>query len=59
MLPDPLAAQLPPPAPVHVHVAPVISVGRVSVTVAPFAMLGPAFDTTIVYVMAAPRIAVP
>jgi hypothetical protein len=58
MLPDPLAVQLPPPAPTQVHVAPVISAGTVSVTVAPFARLGPAFDTTIVYVMGCPVTAV-
>jgi hypothetical protein len=58
MLPDPLAAQLPPPAPRHVQVTPVIVAGTVSATVAPFAALGPAFDATIVYAMERPGTAV-
>src|SRR5260370_828273 len=58
MLPDPLAAQVPPPAPTHLQVAPVMAAGSVSATVAPVAVLGPAFDATIVYVMGEPGIAV-
>src|SRR5438034_1381373 len=54
MLPEPLAAQLPPPAPRQVQAAPVIAAGSVSATVAPVALLGPAFDATIVYVMGVP-----
>src|SRR6266446_1682806 len=54
MFPDPLAAQVPPPAPRHVQVALVMAAGTVSATVAPFATLGPAFDATIVYVMDVP-----
>ena len=40
MLPDPLAAQVPPPAPTQVQVAPVSEAGKVSVTVAPVASIG-------------------
>jgi hypothetical protein len=58
MWPDPLAVQLPPPAPTQIQVTPVIAAGTVSDTVAPSATLGPAFDTTMVYVMEDPRIAV-
>src|SRR5512139_3384600 len=58
MFPDPLAVQLPPPAPAQVQPTPVIVAGTVSVTVAPLAALGPAFDATTVYVMACPGIAV-
>jgi hypothetical protein len=58
MLPEPLAVQVPPPAPTHVQLAPVIVAGRVSVTVAPVTALGPAFDATIVYVTDAPGTAV-
>ena len=48
MLPEPEAVHVPPPAPTHVHVAPVSDAGSVSVTVAPVTALGPAFDATIV-----------
>ena len=48
MLPLPDAGQVPPPAPTHVHVAPVSAAGSVSATVAPVTALGPAFDATIV-----------
>jgi hypothetical protein len=46
MLPDPLAVQVPPPAPTHVQVA-VSAAGNVSLTVAPETLLGPAFDAVI------------
>src|SRR5882672_827186 len=58
MLPEPLAAQVPPPAPTQVQLAPVIATGSVSVTVAPVTALGPAFEATIVYVTDAPGTAV-
>jgi hypothetical protein len=48
MFPDPLAVQVPPPAPLHVQVAPVMAAGTVSVTVAPVTALGPEFEATIV-----------
>src|SRR2546427_751326 len=54
MFPAPLPAHVPPPAPTHVHVAPVIAAGNVSVTIAPLAAFGPAFDATIVYVTDVP-----
>src|SRR5437764_1415929 len=54
MFPVPLAAQFP----TQVQLAPVMVDGTVSVTVAPVTALGPAFDTTIVYVMGAPGTAV-
>ena len=41
MSPLPDAGHAPPPVPVHVHVTPVSVVGKVSVTVAPLASLGP------------------
>src|SRR5437773_177024 len=47
MLPDPFAMQLPPPAPTLPPLPPSAAAGTVSVTVAPFAALGPAFDATI------------
>src|SRR3954469_17462350 len=43
MLPAPEAVQVPPPAPTHVQVQ-VNDAGKVSATVAPEAVLGPAFD---------------
>ncbi len=49
MLPVPLAAlHVEPALAVHVHVAFVRSAGSVSVTVAPTAASGPAFDTSMV-----------
>ena len=48
MLPDPLAAQVPPPDPTQVQVTPVIVPGTVSVTAAPVTALGPPLDATIV-----------
>src|SRR3954465_1914252 len=47
MLPDPAAVQVPPPAPTQVQVA-VSEAGNVSATVAPVALLGPAFDAVMV-----------
>lgn len=58
MLPDPKAVHVPPPAPTHVHVTPVIDAGNVSATVAEAALLGPAFDAVIVYVTDPPGTAV-
>jgi hypothetical protein len=58
IFPDPLAAQLPPPAPAQVQVTPVIEAGTVSVTVAPVAVDGPALEATIVYVIGWPGVAV-
>jgi hypothetical protein len=58
MFPEPLAVQVPPPAPTQVQLAPVIVAGSVSVTVAPVTASGPAFDATIVYVTDAPGTAV-
>src|SRR6185295_2432139 len=57
MLPEPLAVQVPPLAPTHVHVA-VIEAGKVSATVAPVTELGPAFEAVIVYVTLPPGVAV-
>ena len=55
MLPLPDVGHAPPAMPVHVHVTPVSVVGKASVTVAPFASLGPAvLVTVIVYVVASP-----
>ena len=56
MFPDPLDVQVPPPAPTHVHVAEVTVAGNVSVTVAPGAFDGPAFDAVIVYVVLPPAV---
>jgi hypothetical protein len=50
MLPLPLAGQLDPALALQVHVAPVSAAGKLSVTVAPVAVDGPAFDATMVYV---------
>ena len=57
MLPDPEAVHVPPPAPTHVHVA-VNEAGKVSATVAPVALLGPAFEAVMVYVTAPPAVTV-
>src|SRR5207245_1762580 len=57
MLPLPDAVHVPPPAPTHVHVQ-VSDAGNVSATVAPVAVLGPAFDAVIVYVTDPPAVAV-
>src|SRR3954468_18266526 len=57
MLPLPLAVHVPPAAPAHVHVQ-VSDAGNVSATVAPVALLGPAFDAVIVYVTDPPAVAV-
>ena len=55
MVPPPLAAGQPaPPAAAQVHVADVIAAGKVCTSVAPFASLGPAFDTTTEYVAVPP-----
>jgi hypothetical protein len=51
MFPDPPVAQLPPPDPLQVQVAPVVPAGRESVTMAPVTEDGPPFEATIVYVM--------
>jgi hypothetical protein len=54
-LPVPLAApQLEPTLAAHVHVTFVKNAGNVSATVAPFAILGPLFVATIVYVIDVP-----
>src|SRR4051812_4962599 len=52
--PEPEAGQDDPADAVHVHVAPVIAPGTVSVTVAPGTTDGPEFETTIVYVIDVP-----
>src|SRR5882672_6784800 len=54
MVADPLPVQVPPPAPMHVHVTPVMPAGGVSDTVAPVTPFGPAFVATIVYVTGVP-----
>ncbi len=56
--PLPAAAQVPPPAPRHVHVIEVVPTGIVSVTVAPLTLDGPALVTTTVYVVDWPGTAV-
>ena len=48
MFPVPLASQLAPVPGAQVHEAAVTSAGRLSVTVAPVTLLGPAFATVIV-----------
>jgi hypothetical protein len=48
MLPDPLAVHVAPPAAAHVQLTLVSVPGTVSVTIAPFAAFGPAFEATIV-----------
>ena len=47
MLPDPPAVQVPPPAPLQVQLQ-VSEAGKVSTTVVPGALLGPALLATIV-----------
>ena len=47
MLPEPAAVQVPPPAPAQVQVQ-VSEAGKVSATVAPGALLGPALEAVIV-----------
>ncbi len=54
MFPAPAAGHVPPPAPTHVQVAPIIAAGNVSATVAPTAVLGPALLATIVYAIPDP-----
>src|SRR5262249_16890407 len=59
MLPLPVGAlHVPPPAPLHDHVALDSAAGSVSITVAPTALLGPALVTVIVYVTVDPGTAV-
>src|SRR5438876_636288 len=48
ILPEPEAGHVPPPAPTHVQFANMIAAGNVSVTFEPGALLGPAFEATIV-----------
>ena len=57
MLPEPVAVHVPPPAPTQVHVHE-STAGKVSATVAPGALLGPAFDAVIVYTTEPPGVAV-
>src|SRR6476469_6141955 len=57
MLPLPDAVQVPPPAPTQVQVQ-VSDAGNMSATVAPVALLGPAFDAVIVWVTLPPGVAV-
>ena len=58
-LPEPLGAPHDEPLDAeHVHVTPVNSVGNVSVIVAPFTTLGPAFVATMLYVSDVPGTAV-
>src|SRR6185295_5296893 len=54
----PEVAQVPPPLPRHVHVAPEIEAGTRSITVAPLTSLGPLFDATIVYETTPPGVTV-
>jgi hypothetical protein len=54
MLPKPAAVHVPPPAPTHVQVTPVIVAGKVSATFVPGALLGPELDAVIVYVTCVP-----
>src|SRR5436305_643579 len=56
MVPDPLAVQVAPPAPTHVHVA-VNTAGNASATVTPDASDGPAFAAVILYVTRPPAVA--
>src|SRR5262245_22687948 len=58
MLPLPVAVQVPPPAPTHVQVVPVNAAGKVSVTVAPGALEGPALEAVITYVTVPPAVTV-
>src|SRR6187455_154998 len=55
MLPEPAAVQVPPPAPTQVQ-AQVRSAGKVSATVEPVALLGPAFEAVVVYVVGPPAV---
>ena len=48
MLPEPLAGPVPPPAPTPVQVAPEMDAGKVSATVAPVTLLGPALEAVMV-----------
>src|SRR3989344_9032954 len=57
MLPLPAAVQVPPPAPTQVQV-PVSAAGKVSATVAPDALDGPALLAVMVYVTEPPGMAV-
>src|SRR3954465_29578 len=57
MLPEPEAVQVPPPAPAQVQVQ-VSEAGKVSATVAPVALLGPALEAVIVYATEPPAVAV-
>src|SRR5204862_320052 len=57
MLPEPEAVQVPPPAPTQVQVQ-VSDAGKVSATVAPVALLGPALLEVMVYVVESPAVAV-
>src|SRR5450432_1791408 len=56
MFPEPDAVQVPPPAPAQVQLH-VSEAGKVSATVVPVALLGPAFDAVIVYVTEPPAVA--
>ena len=59
MLPAPFALlQLEVPVAAHVHVTPLIVAGKLSITFAPAAALGPALVITILYVTCVPGIAV-
>ena len=55
MLPEPLAVQLPPPAPTQVQLQ-VRLAGKVSITVALPALFGPALLATMVYVVLPPGV---
>src|SRR5262245_55327814 len=55
MFPEPDAVQVPTPAPTQVQVQ-VREAGKVSATVAPVALLGPALEAVIVYVVEPPGI---
>ena len=57
MLPEPDAVQVPPPAPTHVQLQ-VRDAGKVSATVVPVALLGPALLAVMVYVVEPPGVAV-
>ncbi len=48
MLPEPEAAQVPPPEPEQVQLALVQAAGKMSMTAAVGALLGPAFEATMV-----------
>ena len=48
MLPDPIAVQVPPPAPTQVQVTPLSEAGKVSATVEPGALLGPELEAVMV-----------